>query len=258
MTATEIEVEAQGHVASIRILRPPHNFIETSVVADIADALEDFDRRDDIRVVILRSSGKNFCAGANFAQHGSRGVPPGGRHGRHLYKEALRLFGTAKPIIAEVQGAAIGAGLGLALAADFRVTCPEGRFSANFTRLGFHPGFGLTCTLPRLVGAQKAALLLYSGRRISGNEAADIGLVDFCVAREELALRAEELAAEIAQSAPLAVMATRETLRRGLADEVARATEREFNEWDWLRNTEDFKEGIAAMDERRPPSFRAR
>ena len=83
------------------------------------------------------------------------GVARTAKRGRHLYKEAQRLWKSGKPIVAVVHGAAIGAGLGLAVMADFRVTCPEARFSANFTRLGYHPGFGLTATLPRLIGAQR-------------------------------------------------------------------------------------------------------
>ncbi|MEA2771644.1 MAG: hypothetical protein QOD93_4606, partial [Acetobacteraceae bacterium] len=138
------------------------------------------------------------------------------------------------------------------------VTCPEARFSTNFTRLGFHPGFGLTATLPRLIGGQNAALLMYTGRRIGGEEALAIGLADYCVALDQVRAKAIEVAGEIAGSAPLAIVGTRETLRRGLAEAVARATEREYEEQDWLRNTADFKEGTKAMGERRPPNFQAR
>ena len=108
--------------------------------------------------------------------------------------------------------------------ADFRVTCPEARFSTNFTRLGFHPGFGLTAYLPRLIGEQQATLLMYTGRRITGEEALALGLVDYCVPQAEVRAKAIGLATEIAQSAPLAIVSTRETLRRGLAEAVARAT----------------------------------
>jgi enoyl-CoA hydratase/carnithine racemase len=177
---------------------------------------------------------------------------------QHLYKEAIRLFRTRKPIIAAVQGPAIGGGLGLACMADFRVTCAEGRFSANFTRLGFHPGFGLTATLPRLVGQQMAAMLFYTGRRIGGEEAVRIGLADQLVPLAEVRSAAQALAAEIAQSAPLAVLSTRETMRRGFADAVEAATERELVEQDWLRKTEDFQEGIKSTAERRPGNFTGR
>ncbi len=216
------------------------------------------DRTPEVRAIVLCSEGKHFCAGADFGSRGPDGVGAGTKRGRHLYKEAQRLWRTGKPIVAAVHGSAIGAGVGLAVMADFRVTCPEARFSVNFTRLGFHPGFGLTATLPRLIGMQKASWLMYSGRRITGEEALAIGLADHCVAQDHVRAKAKEVATEIAQSAPLSIVATRETLRRGLADAVAAATEREYEEQDWLRKTEDFREGIKAMAERRLPDFKAR
>ncbi|HXO03479.1 MAG TPA: enoyl-CoA hydratase-related protein, partial [Stellaceae bacterium] len=109
-----------------------------------------------------------------------------------------------------------------------------------------------------LVGAQQAALLFYTGRRIPGDEAVRIGLADLLVPQDEVRKASQALALEIAQSAPLAVIATRETMRRGLVDAVDAATERELVEQDWLRRTEDFSEGIKAMADRRLPNFQGR
>jgi enoyl-CoA hydratase/carnithine racemase len=170
----------------------------------------------------------------------------------------MRLFRTRKPIVAAVHGAAVGAGLGLALVADFRVTCAEARFSANFTRLGFHPGFGLSLTLPRLIGQQKAALLFFTGRRITGTEAVSIGLADELVAEPDVRKRSFELAQEIAVSSPLAVQATRATLREGLADRISAVNQRELEVQRVQFETRDFQEGIAAMAERRDPVFLGR
>jgi enoyl-CoA hydratase/carnithine racemase len=257
-TYEHIAVDTAGNIATIEVRRGPNNFVDTDMVAEIADALEIYDRTSDVRAIVLCAEGKHFCAGADFGSRGPDGVARGAKRGRHLYKEAQRLWRTGKPIVAAVHGAAIGAGVGLAVMADFRVSCPEARFSTNFTRLGFHPGFGLTATLPRLIGEQQAALLMYTGRRITGEDALKIGLVDYCVPLDQVRAKAVELATEIAQSAPLAVISARETLRRGLADAVARATEREYEEQDWLRNTADFKEGTKAMGERRLPNFQAK
>lgn len=257
-TYEHIAVDVAGHIATIEVRRGPNNFIDTDMVAEIADALDVYDKTPEARAIVLCAEGKHFCAGADFGSRGPDGVMRTAKRGRHLYKEAQRLWKTGKPIVAAVHGAAVGAGVGLAVMADFRVTCPEARFSTNFTRLGFHPGFGLTASLPRLIGEQQAAMMMYTGRRLTGEEALAIGLADYCVAQDQVRAKAVEVATEIAQSAPLAIIATRETLRRGLAEAVARATEREYEEQDWLRNTADFKEGTRAMGERRLPNFQAR
>ena len=257
-TYTDIGVSLSGHVGQIEIQRPPHNYFDNALINQIADALEAFDRDPTCRAVVLCAQGKSFCAGADFANRPSTGANSEGGAAKHLYKEATRIFRTRKPIVAAVQGAAIGGGLGLALAADFRVTCSEARFSANFTRLGFHPGFSLTYTLPRLVGQQKANLLFYTGRRVTGDEAVAMGMADVLVPLAEVRAAATALATEIAQSAPLAVQSTRQTTRRGFADAAERATERELTEQDWTRKTADFKEGVKAWGEKRLPDFQGR
>jgi enoyl-CoA hydratase/carnithine racemase len=256
-TAKHVAVDLRDRVGSVEIRRPPHNYFDNVLIAQLGEAFEAFDREPGCRAIVLCAEGKSFCAGADLVNRpDTAGAGEGGRgFAKHLYKEALRLFRSRKPIVAAIHGAAVGGGLGLALVADFRVTCPEARFSANFNRLGFHPGFGLTTTLPRLVGAQKAALLFYTGRRVPGDEAVAIGLADALVPQAEVRSAARALAAEIAQSAPLAVVSTRETLRRGLAEQIEASTERELIEQEWLRRTTDFKEGVKAMAERRLPDF---
>lgn len=259
-TYPDIGIERSGMVATVEIRRPPHNFFDNSLINQIADAFEELDADSSIRSIVLAAEGKSFCAGADFSRRDdpAQSSTSSSPSAKHLYKEAIRLFRSQKPVIGAIHGAAIGGGLGLALVPDLRVTCQEARFSANFTRLGFHPGFGLTATLPRLVGAQQATLLFYTGRRIPGDEAVRIGLADVLVPQAEVRSAAQALALEIAQSAPLAILSTRETLRRGLVDEIESATERELIEQEWLRKTEDFKEGVKAMADRRIPDFKAR
>src|SRR5690349_13167376 len=232
----EIGVSLDGMVATVEMRRPPHNFFDSQLIAEIGEAFERLDVDQGCRTIVLAAEGRSFCAGADFSKRMDTGtVQESARSGagRHLYKEAIRLFRTKKPIIGAIHGAAVGGGLGLALVPDFRVTCSEARFSANFNRMAFHPGFGLTVTMPRVVGPQRAALLFYTGRRIPGDEAVQIGLADLLVAQHDVRSAAQELATEIAQSGPLAVVSTRETLRRGLADAVEAATERELVEQEW-------------------------
>jgi enoyl-CoA hydratase/carnithine racemase len=185
----DIGVEKTGHVALVEIRRPPHNYFDVALIRELATAFEALDADPGCRALVLAAQGKAFCAGANFGnddRDGSAllgGPTPGAAH---LYIEGNRLFRTKKPIIAAVHGAAVGGGLGLAMVADFRVTCAEARFSANFTRLGFHPGFGLTVTLPAVIGQTKAALMFYTSRRIAGDEAFAMGLADLLMPQEQV------------------------------------------------------------------------
>jgi enoyl-CoA hydratase/carnithine racemase len=265
-TARDITVEKNGFVATIEIRRPPLNFFDIALIRQIADALDEIDRDPALRAVVLAAQGKAFCAGANFndparqeSEAAARSDPAASLGPiNHLYLEAVRIFRNQKPIVAAVHGAAIGGGLGLALSADFRVTCPEARFSANFTKLGFHPGFGLTVTLPEAVGKTNAALMFYTSRRVTGEEAFAMGLASVLVPQDQVRAEAVKLAAEIGECSPLGVVATRATLRQGLADRVKAATERELAEQTRLRATEDFKEGVKATEERRVPNFTGR
>ena len=253
--AEQLSVARIGPVAVLTFARPPANHVAVELLRDIAEVLEGLDADDGCRAVVLQSTGKVFCAGADLGN-------PQGVSGMDsiaaLYEQALRLFSTAKPIVAAIQGAAVGAGLGLALVADFRVAAPEARLSANFVKLGFHPGFGLTDTLPRLIGAQRASLMALTGRRIKPEEALAWGLVDEVVPTTELRSAALRMAQEIAENAPLAVLATRKTLRADLVEAIAAATRHEHAQQSVLRQTEDFAEGVRAVAERRAGVFRGK
>jgi enoyl-CoA hydratase/carnithine racemase len=262
---TDIGVEKTGHVTMIEIQRPPLNFFDVSLINQIADALTDIDNDPEARAVVLAAQGKAFCAGANFndpsrqeAETRAKTDPASNLPINHLYVQAVRIFRNKKPIVAAIHGAAIGGGLGLAVAADFRVTCPEARFAANFTKLGFHPGFGLTATLPELVGKNNAELIFYTSRRVTGEEAYRMGLANACVPQDQVRAEAMKLAQEIAECSPLGLISTRATMRAGLADRVLAATNHELVEQNRLRVTEDFKEGIKATAERRVANFRGR
>ena len=250
----DISVSIKQHLAHVEINRPPNNFFDANLIQQIADAYESLDEEDECRVILLKSEGKNFCAGANFGQDEDmldKSVPY-----KKLYAQAVRLFRTRKPVIAIVQGAAIGGGLGLALSADFRVACHEARFAANFAKLGFHPGFGSSITLPRVVGVQKAMDMLFTARRVSGEEAFKIGLADKFCFKEKLLEEAEQLAMEIASSAPMAVESIRSTLHGNLADQIEQIVDWELSEQVRLQKTEDFKAGIAASLSRETPQFK--
>ncbi|HUJ07021.1 MAG TPA: enoyl-CoA hydratase/isomerase family protein [Streptosporangiaceae bacterium] len=246
-------------VGIAEICRPPDNFFDATLIASLADAYAWLDQEAGARAIVLCSRGKHFCAGADFTGRSAHARQIGSSGGAgELYEEALRLFEARLPVIAAVQGAAVGGGLGLACSADFRVASPESRFSANFARIGLHQGFGLSATLPAIIGQQRATDMLYTGRRVGGDEAARIGLADRLVETADLRGAAQEFAAEIAAAGPLAVRAIRTTMRAGLADRARSAMEHELAEQQKLWPTADFAEGVRASSERRPPRFQGR
>jgi 2-(1,2-epoxy-1,2-dihydrophenyl)acetyl-CoA isomerase len=250
----DLSVSVSDGVARLEMRRPPANHFDEVLIGQVVEAALTLDDDPACRVIVLASEGRHFCAGADFG---------GGDFARdhvaaaeRLYRRAVQLFDVRTPIVAAVQGTAVGGGLGLACAADFRVAEPSTRFVANFARLGFHQGFGTSVTLPEIVGRQAAADMLLTGRRIDGAEALRIGLADRLAEPGRLQETARALAAEIAASAPLAVRSIRATLRAGLAERVRAALEHELAEQRIHWATKDSAEGIAASLERRPPVFR--
>jgi 2-(1,2-epoxy-1,2-dihydrophenyl)acetyl-CoA isomerase len=251
---SDVTVElGDDFVASVEMHRPPDNYFDRKLIEELADTFQALDALPGCRAIVLCSEGKHFCAGARLG--GGEGLDGGPRA---LYAEAVRLFEVTTPVIAAVHGAAIGGGLGLACSADFRVGCPQARFAANFARLGFHHGFGLTVTLPAIVGQQRGLDLLYTGRRIGGEEAERIGLCDRLVPAGQVRGAAHAMALQIAGSAPLAVRSIKQTMRGHLADQVREAAEREAAEQERLRKTADWREGVRAVADRREPRFEGR
>ena len=259
--AEGLRTEVHGNVGVVIMDRPPHNFLNFRQIHDIADALEEMQNDMSIRCAVLAADGRSFCAGADFAGDGVGGGDDevvGGDATLALYQGSGRLFDVTLPIVGAIQGPAGGGGLGLAMVPDIRITCPDARFSANFASLGIHQGFGMSVTLPQLLGPSRAAQVLYSAKRYKGEEAVAIGLADECVPSEQVRERALEVATEIAANAPLALRAIKSTLRLGLGDRVREITQREAQLQAELSASDDAKEGIAAVGERRAGNFKGK
>lgn len=266
-SAAQVTTEHEGMVGIVTVHRPPQNYVNATVLGAVVDALEALAADGSCRAVVLASEGKAFCAGvdltagddlggASRASTDGAGAFRGGARG--FYDQALRLFAQPLPLVAAIQGATIGGGAGVALACDLRVMCPEAYFTTNFAKLGIHQGFGISVTLPELIGPGAAMDLLLTGRRVGGEEALALGIANRCVPRDEVRAGAVQLAAEIAANAPLAVEAIRTTLRAGLADRVATVLHHELDEQARLTVTADAAEGIDAAFSRRPPTFTGR
>jgi len=252
MTVTTVHL---GHVAIVTFTRPPNNFADLALIEGIGRALDQADADAEVRAVVLQSDGRVFCAGADLVN--ANPVKDRQREGERnpFYVAAAKLFGVSKPVVAAVQGAAVGAGLGLALVADFRVAGPDAKFVANFVQIGFHPGFGISAVLERVIGRQRALLMNLTGRRIRADQALEWGLADVLAPADGVREAALDLAGEIAAGAPLAVQSTRATMRGDLHALVERQTDHELAEQSWPQKTADFAEGVRAVAERRPGNF---
>lgn len=253
----DLDVTVSGdHIATIEIQRPPSNYFDLALIDSLASAYAYLEAEPGCRVIMLCSAGKHFCAGARLgeptddAQSDQAPVD-----GDALYRRSVALFTGGKPVVAAIQGGAVGGGAGLALSADFRVGDPDSWFAFNFARLGIHQGFGISATLPRAIGPQKALELLYVGRRVKGEEALSLGLFDRLAEKGTLRKTALELCAEIAASAPLAVQSIRKTMRAALVDEITAAHEQEWQAQRALFRTADFRRGVASAARREVPQF---
>ena len=250
-------------VAEVTLNRPENrNSMTEDVFQGLQEAVGKIREDRDLRCVIVTGVGRSFCAGADFKSGlqrdtGERYTAPNERS-MAMYQPFLSLLEIEVPVIAAMQGHAIGGGLGLAVVCDIRVANEEARYGANFTRLGLHPGMATTYILPRLVGLPRAAEWLLTGRLVSGAEAAEAGLANYAVPGDQVLEKARELAREIAMAAPLAVRWTKRSLYRGIEWDPRTAAESEAHVQSRTLETEDAKEGIRALLEKRDPVFRGR
>jgi len=235
--------------------------LAASVVALSADP--------EVRAVVLAGAGRAFSAGGDLAMLEAKAregaAHPGGTvraANRVAMRDFYRLYLSVRelpcPSVAAIGGAAIGAGLCIALACDLRIAAREAKLALNFARLGIHPGMGATWLLPRLVGPARAAELLFTGRLIDGAEAWRMGLVNRAVDREQVLPEALALAREVAANAPLAVRGTKRALLRSLGVGLEEQLDFEAFQQSLCYESEDLQEGLAAARERRAPRFRTR
>ena len=252
---SDLTCDLKNDIAIVTIRRPPHNFFDADLITTLADTFESLDENDDCRVSVLCSEGKSFCAGGDFGVEGEKADV---EMIRRLYANGARLFSRKKPMIAAIQGAAIGGGLGLALTADIRIIAQSGYFCANFTKLGIHPGFGSSFTLPRLIGPARAAHIFYTGRRIGAEQAVDWGLAEEIAPDGGHIESAMGIAQEIAAASPIATRDIHRSLTGDLTTAVQTAIDQELRIQTENFKTEDFKEGVRSYRTKRKPEFKGR
>jgi len=265
MSEAPVLYETQDYVTTITLNRPENrNSMTPDVLTGFREAIVRAREDRELRAVVITGSGKSFCAGADFRSAGAPGSAVEGERripqerAFAMYEPFLAVLDIEVPTIAAMNGHAIGGGLGLALVCDLRIANREAKYGANFARLGLHSGMAISYLLPRIVGVPTAAELLFSGRLLSGAEAQQIGLAQRAVAASEVAAEAAALARSIAGCAPLAVRLVKRSLYRGMDWNPRRAAEAEAWAQSATLATEDAREGIAALLEKREPRFSGR
>jgi enoyl-CoA hydratase/carnithine racemase len=224
-------------VGVVEISRPPENYLSVFVLRALVDELGAFDADSSCRAIVVRSEGKHFTAGRDWATV---------RHpedtAEAIYACAPALLDLGTPWVAELTGGSIGVGMGLALCADYRVAAESAYLWPRFVALGIHHGFGLSATLPWLVGPQKASELLSTGRRVPAPEALRIGLVDRVVPLKEVAAAAHSFAATLAAQPREALAAIRRTMRNDLRESFHKALVHERATQTSLYESRDFQQ----------------
>lgn len=260
MTDESVLYERRGGVGLITLNRPRERNCMSNALLEAFDGAIDLALRDDPRALVVTGSGSCFSAGADLKGGLQRGEPGASPQERSyaMYEPFLRVLDLPMPVIGALNGHAVGGGFGLALLADLRVATTDSLYGANFARLGIAAGLGITYVLPRLIGAERAAELLFTGRLVDGKQAETLGLCAYALPGEDVLDKAVEIASEIASTAPLAVRAIKGSLRRSLGWEVRQAAFQEAGEQAETLATDDAREGIAALLEKRPPRFEGR
>ena len=256
MTDSPVLFHAADGIAVITLNRPENrNSMNAEVLPAFQEAMDQVRGQKGLRCLIITGSGKSFCTGMDFhAAFPEDGILPNQAF-EQVYEPFLAVADLPMPVIGALNGHAIGGGFGLAMMCDIRVACTTGKYGANFARLGIHSGMAVSYVLPRLVGISKANELLFTGRLFDGIEALDIGWASYALSQEEVLPKAMKIAREIALSAPVAVQMMKQSLLRGLDWNPRVAAQWEAHCQSRTFEMEDAKEGIAALLEKRLPSF---
>lgn len=250
-------VEARAEVALITVNRPDKlNALNAETVAELGRALERVAAEPGIRAVILTGAGeKSFVAGADIAEL-AKMTPIGGIDVSRQGQDTFRFLETMKkPVIAAVNGFALGGGLELALACHFRVASENAKFGLPEVKLGIIPGYGGTVRLPRVVGRGRALELILTGEMIDAQEAHRIGLINHVYPQAELLTQAEQLAKKMAANGPVAVALAIEAVDHGYHASTEDALRLEANLFGLLASTQDMREGMGAFLEKRKANF---
>ncbi len=257
-------LEAKHDGAATLVMNRPDrlNALNNELASALNEALGRIAKEETVRVVVITGAGRAFCAGGDLGAMGkgresgaTQELEPLLRAGMQM---VLKMRTMPQPVIAAVNGAAAGAGMNIALAADMRIAAEEATFGQNFAKVGLFPDYGGTYFLPQLVGPAKAAELFYTGEMIDAKTALALGIVNRIVPAAQLEEEVKGLTQKIAQGPPLAIRAVKKVLFANEKKELAEALEQEVQEQVRCFLSEDCSEGILAFFEKRPPRFQGK
>lgn len=266
---SEVLYEVADHIATITLNAPGRmNTISGRMLDDLTEALLQADRDREVRCIVLTGAGKVFCAGLDMAAQmgASKGSLGGLDSGGEGIPDELDLRATPPtvlhnldtPVVCALNGGAAGYGLDIALGCDIRVAAESAKLNPGFAKRGILPESGGTWLLPRIVGYARAAEIAFTGRTLSATEAHDLGLVNHVVPNDHFQEAVRELAGEIAANAPLAVRAIKRMMRAAETETFDQNVHHVFLQLLPLLRTDDFREGVSAYMEKRPPKFSGR
>lgn len=257
MEFNNVLLEKEGNIAIVTINRPKAlNALNSETLKELNAVIEDLENDKEIYCVILTGSGeKSFVAGADIAEMKDLNEAQGKEFGELGNKVFLRLEDLDKPVIAAIQGFALGGGCEISMACDIRIASEAAVFGQPEVGLGITPGFGGTQRLPRIVGLGKAKEMIYTGRNIKADEAYRIGLVNKVVPLENLMEEAKKMASIIISNAPIAVKLAKDAINRGMQVDIDKAIEIEAGDFGSCFDSLDQKEGMNAFLERREKNF---
>lgn len=257
MSLDLINVQKEERIAILKVNRPEAlNSLNETVLKQLDTAIEQLENDDTVDVVIITGEGKAFVAGADIVAMKDLNAEQGRMWGNLGQKVFRKIETMSKPVIAAVNGFALGGGCELAMACDIRIASEKAKFGQPEVGLGITPGYSGTQRLPRLVGVAKAKELIFTGEMIPADEAERIGLVNKVVKHEDLLTEAKEMANKILKNAQIAVRYSKIAINRGIETDIDTGIEIEANLFGLCFATKDQKEGMSAFVEKRKPEFK--